>query len=210
MTAPGVEFASGPTNPVTITVQSVLAAPMNGASSPTEALGCVRAAVAISEELRAEADDLVGYFVDEARRAGHSWTEIGTSLGVTDDRLRSAVSTTQGSIGEPGTKRAPLSEEARDAIDCAIGLCREHGGTLVGTEHLFFVLASEVGSRSRKLLEGMGIRWPTSSGNSRVSSSHRHTVGGVGAVAAGSDTVQSRSTTARHPGRRHRAAGRGV
>lgn len=193
----------------------------NSASSPTEALGCVRAAVAISEELRAEADDLVGYFVDEARRAGHSWTEIGTSLGVTkqavrkrfgsavgfpmrsrlqrcldqaaeeakldgssevsslhlllgllregvasvamehlgvtDDRLRSAVSTTQGSIGEPGTTRPPLSEEARDAIDCAIGLCREHGGTLVGTEHLFFVLASEVGSRTRKLLEGMGI-----------------------------------------------------
>jgi hypothetical protein len=192
-----------------------------GATPPTDALSCLRAAVVISEELRAEADDLVGYFVDEARRAGHSWTEIGGSLGVTkqavrkrfgssvgfplqsrlqrcldqaaeeakldgssevsslhlllgllregvasvamehlgvtDDRLRSAVSATQGSVSEPGKSHPPLSEEAKDAIDCAIGLCREHGGTLVGTEHLFFVLATEVGSRTRKLLEGMGV-----------------------------------------------------
>ncbi len=191
------------------------------AASSTDALSCVRAAVVISEELRAEADDLVGYFVDEARRAGHSWTEIGTSLGVTkqavrkrfgssvgfpmrsrlqrcldqaaeeakldgssevsslhlllgllregvasvamehlgvtDDRLRSAMFAARASVAEPGETRPPFSEEARDAIDCAIGLCREHGDTLVGTEHLFFVLATEVGSRTRKLLEVMGV-----------------------------------------------------
>lgn len=188
---------------------------------PTDKLSCVRAAVAVSEELRAEANDVVGHFVDEARRGGHSWTEIGGSLGVTkqavrkrfgssvgfplqsrlqrcldqaadearldgssevsslhlllgllregvasaamehlgvtDDRLRPAVSAIHGSAGQPRETRPPLSDEAREAIECAIGLCQEHGGTLVGTEHLFFVLATEVGSRTRKLLEGMGV-----------------------------------------------------
>lgn len=47
-------------------------------------------------------------------------------LGVTDDRLRSAVAATQGSVGVSGETSPPLSDEARDAIDCAIGLCREH------------------------------------------------------------------------------------
>ena len=68
------------------------------APSPTDALGCVRSAVAIREELRAEADDLVGYFVDEARRSGHSWTEIGNSFGVTKQAVRKRFSS---SIGFP-------------------------------------------------------------------------------------------------------------
>jgi hypothetical protein len=40
-------------------------------------------AVLVAEQLADNADHLVGHFVDQARRAGASWTEIGRSMGVT-------------------------------------------------------------------------------------------------------------------------------
>src|SRR5579864_9499442 len=47
------------------------------------ALDHVSAAVRISEYLDELADHLIGHFVDQARRSGASWTEIGHSMGVT-------------------------------------------------------------------------------------------------------------------------------
>ena len=190
-------------------------------AGPADALGVVRAAVAVSEELTAEADELVVHFVEEARKCGHSWTGIGECLGVSkqaarkrfqggsafpiqprlqrcldqaaeearldgslevsslhlllgllhegvasaaleqlavnEERLRSAVGAQLGSTGEPSDEPPPLSDAANEAVECAIGLCKERGGRVVGTEHLLFVLATEVGSRTRKLLESLGV-----------------------------------------------------
>ena len=39
-------------------------------------------AVLVAEQLTDNADHLIGHFVDQARRAGASWTEIGSSMGV--------------------------------------------------------------------------------------------------------------------------------
>ena len=47
------------------------------------ALDQVSAAVWISEHLGELADHLIGHFVDQARKTGASWTEIGQSMGVT-------------------------------------------------------------------------------------------------------------------------------
>jgi hypothetical protein len=47
------------------------------------ALDQVSAAVRISEHLGELADHLIGHFVDQARKSGASWTEIGQSMGVT-------------------------------------------------------------------------------------------------------------------------------
>ncbi len=47
------------------------------------ALDQVSAAVRISEHLGELADHVIGHFVDQARKTGASWTEIGQSMGVT-------------------------------------------------------------------------------------------------------------------------------
>src|SRR5260370_29643692 len=47
------------------------------------ALDHVSAAVQVSEHLGELSDHLIGHFVDQARRSGASWTEIGQSMGVT-------------------------------------------------------------------------------------------------------------------------------
>src|ERR1700757_4112650 len=48
----------------------------------------VEAARALGEELTAGADELIGLFVDEARFAGCSWTEIGERIGVSKQAAR--------------------------------------------------------------------------------------------------------------------------
>ena len=47
-----------------------------------DALTHLSDAVLVAEQLTDNADHLVGHFVDQARRAGASWTEIGSSMGV--------------------------------------------------------------------------------------------------------------------------------
>src|SRR3954464_1951763 len=48
-----------------------------------DALDQLSAAVLTADHLGEVADSLIGHFVDQARRAGASWTEIGRSMGVT-------------------------------------------------------------------------------------------------------------------------------
>ncbi len=47
------------------------------------ALDHVSTAMQMSEHLGAVSDHLIGHFVDQARKAGASWTDIGQSMGVT-------------------------------------------------------------------------------------------------------------------------------
>ena len=50
---------------------------------PEQPLEQLTAAVVAADHLSELADHLIGHFVDQARRSGASWTDIGGSLGVT-------------------------------------------------------------------------------------------------------------------------------
>ncbi|HEX5740486.1 MAG TPA: Clp protease N-terminal domain-containing protein [Pilimelia sp.] len=50
---------------------------------PDQPLQQLTAAVVAADHLQDLADHLIGHFVDQARRSGASWTEIGGCLGVT-------------------------------------------------------------------------------------------------------------------------------
>jgi hypothetical protein len=68
-------------------------------------------AVLLAEHLGELADSLLGHFVDQARRAGASWTEIGRSMGVTRQAAqkrfvaRPPGTTTSGNSGAEGFAR---------------------------------------------------------------------------------------------------------
>ncbi|MGX2998762.1 Clp protease N-terminal domain-containing protein [Streptomyces sp. JNUCC 64] len=49
----------------------------------SDALEQLSGAVIVADHLDEVADHLIGHFVDQARRAGASWTDIGKSMGVT-------------------------------------------------------------------------------------------------------------------------------
>src|SRR3954452_10111262 len=49
----------------------------------SDVLDQLSSAVLTAQHVSALADHLIGHFVDQARRSGASWTEIGASMGVT-------------------------------------------------------------------------------------------------------------------------------
>src|SRR3954447_26350620 len=49
---------------------------------PGDPLPALAAAEAVAAELVALGDRLIGFYVERARHAGHSWTEIGSHVGI--------------------------------------------------------------------------------------------------------------------------------
>lgn len=97
-------------------------------------------------------DDVLGYFVDHARRAGHSWTEISTALGVTKQAVHKRF---------VATTRAPdlyrLTDRARAVLVAATEVARGFGHPYVGTEHLLLGLFAEPDSIAAKVLTDGGV-----------------------------------------------------
>src|SRR6201990_673616 len=54
----------------------------------SEPLDQLTDAMLAADHLGEVADHLIGHFVDQARRSGASWTEIGRSMGVTKQAAR--------------------------------------------------------------------------------------------------------------------------
>src|SRR3546814_14650583 len=65
----------------------------------TDALEQLTDAVLAAEHLGEVADHLIGHFVDQARRSGASWTDIGTSMGVTKQAAQKRVVPTADTAG---------------------------------------------------------------------------------------------------------------
>src|SRR5258707_11953401 len=73
--------------------------------APGAALDRVEAALTVSEELALCADELIGQFVEEARRAGCSWTEIGQRIGVSKQAARQRFAPRPPAVGAAGPER---------------------------------------------------------------------------------------------------------
>jgi hypothetical protein len=81
-------------------------------------------AVLAADRLGDLADHLVGHFVDQARRAGASWTDIGRSMGVTKQAAQKRfVPRSSDDIPELGNW-ARFTDRARTAIAAAQDLAR--------------------------------------------------------------------------------------
>lgn len=94
------------------------------------------------------ADHLIGHYVDEARRAGRSWTEIGQSMGVSKQAARKRFNPK-----DPGTP-APDAQDgfgnftgsARSAVIQAQEEARASSHTELGAPHLLLGVLRGVGA----------------------------------------------------------------
>lgn len=100
-------------------------------------------AVLAGEHLDELADHLIGHFVDQARRAGASWTEIGRSMGVTKQAAQKRfVPKVEGDLdAQQGFSR--FTERARTVVVVAQEEARAAGNVEIGVAHLILGLVHD-------------------------------------------------------------------
>ncbi len=120
--------------------------------APGAPLDRVEAALTVSEELASGADELIGQFVEEARRAGCSWTEIGQRIGVSKQAARQR-------FADPRRRAAQtwrLSAPCGGCLEAARREAAADGAAEVGTHHQLIGLFHE--GVAAAVLEELGVR----------------------------------------------------
>jgi len=109
-------------------------------------------AVLVAEQLTDNADHLVGHFVDQARRAGASWTEIGRSMGVTKQAAQKRfVPRSSSEVPELGNW-SRFTDRARAALASAQRLAAAGRFEEVQPGHLLLGLLADPGGLAARAL----------------------------------------------------------
>ena len=117
-------------------------------------------AMAAADHLGDVADHLVGHFVDQARRSGASWTEIGRSMGVTKQAVRkrfvpsNPVDASAMVEGDNGFDR--FTERAKRCVLAAQEEAREASNDTITVGHLALGLLAEPTAVAARLLLSEG------------------------------------------------------
>src|SRR5690349_14498706 len=92
--------------------------------------------VVVAEHLGERADHLIGHFVDQSRRRGASWTDIGRSMGVTKQAAQKRfVPKAEVTLDlESGFQR--FTTRARNVVVVAQEEARAASSAMVGPAHL--------------------------------------------------------------------------
>jgi hypothetical protein len=147
-------------------------------------LGRLRAASGLAGHLAEVGDATLGYFVDQARHAGHSWSQIGDALGVSKQAAQQKHTVRQAaSLEEPGFERFTL--RARHAVSDAEVVAREWGHGYVGTEHLLLALYRDPYGLGALVLAESGL----SEGQATEAIAQRVERGGGAGAGAGAGTL---------------------
>ncbi|MDI5963109.1 Clp protease N-terminal domain-containing protein [Streptantibioticus silvisoli] len=105
-----------------------------------DALQHLSDAVTTSSHLGEVSDHLIGHFVDQARRAGASWTEIGQYMGVTKQAVQKRFVPKESEADELDSPQSGLftrfTQRARDVVEHARAAAERHGSGHVETAHL--------------------------------------------------------------------------
>ncbi|MFC4535618.1 Clp protease N-terminal domain-containing protein [Sphaerisporangium dianthi] len=120
------------------------------------ALQQLTGAVLLAEHLGEVADHLIGHFVDQARRTGASWTEIGHSMGVTKQAAQKRFVPKDGEPFDP-TSFARYTDSARRAIVASQEEARQTGHGHIATEHLLLGLLREPESPAARAIVAQGV-----------------------------------------------------
>ncbi|WP_127552022.1 Clp protease N-terminal domain-containing protein [Actinoplanes sp. OR16] len=122
-------------------------------SRPDSPIERLSEAVLLADRLGELADHLIGHFVDQARRAGSSWTEIGAGLGVSKQAAQKRF------VGKFDFAQAfhRFSDQARRAVVGATGQARAHGGAEIAPGHLTLALLDLPDSLAVRALAAQGL-----------------------------------------------------
>ncbi|HEX4017696.1 MAG TPA: Clp protease N-terminal domain-containing protein [Frankiaceae bacterium] len=114
-------------------------------------------AVLAADHLGEVADHLIGHFVDQARRSGASWTDIGRAMGVSKQaaQKRFVPKDTDPIDMQQGFNR--FTPRARNVVVESQNAARAGGQDEIGTEHLVLGLLSEPEAIAARTLVTRGV-----------------------------------------------------
>jgi hypothetical protein len=128
-----------------------LIAQVHRQAASDDPLAQLETAVAVSVVVSSQADHLLDRFVQQARRAGHSWTDIGQRLGVSKQAARQRFA--------DRTETLPLRAQLRPGPRACLAQAEQEahtdGSTEIGTHHLLAGLLTE--GVTAAILERQGV-----------------------------------------------------
>src|SRR4051812_13089905 len=123
-----------------------------------EPLEQLQDAVIAADHLGEVADHLIGHFVDQARRSGASWTDIGKSMGVTRQaaQKRFVPKGTETEI-DPSQGFSRYTPRARNVVMGAQNEARAAKNSTISTAHLVLGLLHEPDGLAAKAIRAQDV-----------------------------------------------------
>src|SRR3954470_18582066 len=118
---------------------------------PDDALQQLSDAVLLGDHLGELADHLIGHFVDQARRSGASWTDIGRSMGVTKQAAQKRFV----AKGDHGFDR--FSTAARSAVVASMKEAKAGGHHEIVPAHLLLGVLDVPDGLAARALSAQGL-----------------------------------------------------
>ncbi|BCO36735.1 hypothetical protein MHEC_31680 [Mycobacterium heckeshornense] len=123
----------------------------------TDVLDQLSDAVLAAEHLGEVADHLIGHFVDQARRCGASWTDIGKSMGVSKQAAQKRFVPRSGTAAlDPDQGFGRFTPRARYAVAAAQKAAHEARNREITPVHLLLGLLGDPEALATKLLKEQG------------------------------------------------------
>jgi hypothetical protein len=117
-------------------------------------------AVLAADHLGDVADHLIGHFVDQARRSGASWTDIGRSMGVTKQAAQKRfVPKDPGQVPDLDASQGftRFTPRARNSVMAAQNEARAGGHDQIVPAHLVLGLLLDPDALAAKAIVGQGV-----------------------------------------------------
>jgi hypothetical protein len=123
-----------------------------------DALEQLTSAVIAAEHLGEVADHLIGHFVDQARRSGASWTDIGKSMGVSKQAAQKRfVPKGMPTDLDPSETFSRYTPRARQVVVMSQNEARAAGSAEITPAHLVLGLLSEPEALAARAITAQGV-----------------------------------------------------
>ncbi|MEU4808465.1 Clp protease N-terminal domain-containing protein [Nocardia fluminea] len=127
---------------------------------PDNVLDQLSDAVVAANHLGETADHLIGHFVDQARRSGASWTDIGASMGVSKQAVQKRFvpkGPSDTAAMDPQAGFAKFTDRARQVVVGSQEAARASGSSQIALGHLILGLIGQPEGLAAKEIIARGV-----------------------------------------------------
>ncbi|MFD4538282.1 Clp protease N-terminal domain-containing protein [Streptomyces bauhiniae] len=148
-------MATNPKATASVRLDDLIEAIKTAHAEPLEQL---QDAVIAADHLGDVADHLIGHFVDQARRSGASWTDIGKSMGVTRQAAQKRFVSKESADLDPNQGFSRYTPRARNVVMAAHNAAVTARNAEGRPEHLVLGLLAEPEGLAVKAMEAQGVQ----------------------------------------------------